>query len=201
MAAIRQNDWDQVRAYLILKIMTPFNLTPEQQRRVEAEGVTAGLIRASARGDLKTVARLLKAGGNPNVATRVDDYATPLAWAAKCEHPAVVRLLIAGGADVNERLYDVQHGAIEEGGTALIWASESGAWESVAVLLSHHAKVGLRARDVPGVDPSHGGFTALEAAHGRKIMRMLLKAGADPRDLRRNPWSKHYRRHKDMGLL
>jgi ankyrin repeat protein len=72
-----------------------------------------------------------------------------------------------------------------DGSTALIWASGSGARDSVALLLAHGAEVNLRERMqfVPDCPAAPGG-DALDSAEDREIGRMLRAAGA-----RRTDWN------------
>ena len=66
------------------------------------------LIAAAAQSHPDVVSQLLKAGANPNTVDM--DGLTPLAWAARredCqESTTVVRILLAAGADKNQRLGD-----------------------------------------------------------------------------------------------
>jgi len=108
-------------------------------------------------GSLSNVARLLKRGANPNLATVVAYDAadrevlvgTPLMAAAANGHAEIVHTLIQGGARVNQT--DMR------GWTALICAAEEG-----------HARVCRSLLD-SGADPIRQDQTVWNGPHGRRV--------------------------------
>ena len=92
--------------------------------------------------------------------------AVPLVEAAKNLDAEMVRALLDGSADVNERAVD--------GSTALHWAVHRNAIELTTLLLSAGAEVDISNRY--GVQP-----VSLASINGNPhVMRLLLDAGADP---------------------
>jgi uncharacterized protein len=91
---------------------------------VDANGRTA-LITASYVGDVTTVSRLLAANADPNAADLPYGF-TPLLNATLKKHTEVVRLLLAGGADVELRAKD--------GRSALEIAEQHGSTEIAALI-------------------------------------------------------------------
>jgi hypothetical protein len=137
--AIKEKRWADVRAFLMQGYLLPEGLTARQKARIAQERNSAALIPASAGGDRVIVSRLLRRGADPNTQASVDDYVFPLAWAARCDHPEIVKALLAHGAKVNARFtYPGSWGWVVDS-TALEWAVESGARRSVAILLAQGA--------------------------------------------------------------
>ncbi|CAG1970863.1 unnamed protein product, partial [Fusarium graminearum] len=127
-----------------------------------------GLHLAGFFGVSKAAYTLLRLQHNPDME---DTYRrTPLWYAARNGHGAVLRLLVVAGADVNAAA------ATEYGGrTALQAAAEKGHLEVVEKLLAAGA-------DVNAATTEEGGRTALQAATEGghlKVVEMLLAAGAD----------------------
>lgn len=141
----------------------------------------------AARGGSADIAQMLLArGADPNArATRAQ---TALMWAASRKHPAVVRVLLGGGADVRARsavwsqmMAVPPHGhrpynrMIPHGGdTALLFAARSGDLDSAKLLLAAGAD---------GNDQDAWGVTAvIYAAHSgfAELLEFLLAQGADP---------------------
>ncbi len=134
-------------------------------------------LREAARtGDLETVARLLDAGANPNA---WPESSSPLMFAARGGHAAVVALLIQQGALVEQRDGD--------GERALLWAAEAGQTEVVRLLLAAGA-VADSDRDPYGNTP------LLKASWNGHLetARLLLDAGADPRWQSSSGWTPLY---------
>jgi ankyrin repeat protein len=130
----------------------------------QGDGMTA-LHWAAMQGAPELTALLLRAGANPNPATRVGSY-TPLLLAARQGHGAVVEALLDGGANA---------AAITDNGTtALMFAAQSGDVRSVERLLDR--KVDADARE------STRGLTAAmfaAAANRADVIRVLGQRGAD----------------------
>lgn len=140
------------------------------------------LHRESWRGNVEEVARLLKQGANPNIATQ---GSMPLHKAAGDGHLEIMRLLIKGGADVNAQEQDGRsvlaeavssHDAavvrflLDAGakpdGFALGQACWLGRAENVQLLLDAGAK------------PDDGLVRAAQGGHA-KLVKLLLDKGAD----------------------
>ncbi len=134
------------------------------------------------------VARLLKAGTDPNLALLAGE--TPLMVAARSGYPEIAEQLMAKGGRVDAR------GA--RGQTALMWAVSQKHPEVVRVLLAHHADLQLRSEvwnEVMAVPPHgylpynkaipHGGETALMFAArvgDLESAKLLAAAGANVND-------------------
>jgi ankyrin len=116
-------------------------------------------------GDVTEAVRLLRAGANPNGATRYG--VTPLSLAALGGDAAVVRALLEAGADPN--------GMAGEGETVLMSASRAGSAEVVRLLLDRGARVDAR--------EGWQGQTALmwaAAENHPAVVKLLLDRGGDP---------------------
>ena len=130
------------------------------------------LIKAVVRGDENAVTDLLAKGANPSTTggvTPVGASNTALMWAASEGYPAIARLLIDYGADINAKN--------AAGYTALMFAAEG-----------DHREILLNLLDHPDLDPNAIGDrnnyqeTVLMAAtrHGQlDIVQRLLKMGAE----------------------
>ena len=137
--------------------------------------------------DARRAEYLLLNGADPD-ARWSDGEQTALMRAVVREPPAVIRMLVAAGADVNATTRAPAAGApgssthplafTEAGRTALMIAASSMRLDNVCALLEAGADV--RAR-------SDGGVTALmtadRVARDPHMVRRLLAAGADPTDL------------------
>ena len=180
--AIKEKRWDDVRSFLMQGYLLPEGLTTQQKARIARERLSAALIPASAGGDRATVLRLLRRGADPNTQASLDDYVFPLAWAARCDHPEIVKILLAHGAKVNARFtYPGSQGWVV-GSTALQWAIESDARRSVAILLAN----GANPRLVSSFKPLEGlekwaiipkkNETLLDYAYDKDVRKMLWRA-------------------------
>jgi ankyrin repeat protein len=131
----------------------------------QGDGMTA-LHWAAELGHADMAARILEAGADVSVKTRVGDY-TPLHVAARGGHADVTRVLLEAGADPSMRT--------GTGGTMpLHFAASTASEETVAALLEFGASVDSR--------EEHWGQTALmfAASAGRMpTVRTLLAAGAE----------------------
>ena len=147
------------------------------------EGETI-LMTATRTGKVPAVQRLLKAGADLN-ATEKWRGETALMWAAAENHPAVVKLLIAHGADPKVRSSDrdttppklmagTPAAPISRGGlTALVFAARQGSIESSKALLD--AGAGINEGDADGNNPL---LIAILNNHD-ELAQMLIERGAD----------------------
>jgi ankyrin repeat protein len=147
-------------------------------------------------GNVEAVQLLLAHGGDVN-AKESERGQTALMLAVAQRHPQVVQALVDQGADVHARsaklplytskLINKSTGAVidfysknvyhpkEKGGfTALMFAGQAGAWESVRILLEAGA-------DVNSATPDDGSALVLASSNGHeKVALFLLEQGADP---------------------
>ena len=127
------------------------------------------LQRAVIQGDVTAVTHLLKLGANANAVPPLSalDQRTPLVIACASGGLAIIKLLIAGGADVNAKNGDI---------TPLLAATRdtwSGRFDVVMTLLNHGADV--LALDKARGSALHGAARSNDAA----LLQILLEAGAD----------------------
>ena len=144
-----------------LRGATSLAVNPAAVNNANKYGVTP-LSAACQNGNPDMVALLLKAGANPSIALPGGE--TPLMTASRTGKLAVLKFLIAHGADVNAK--DADHAQ-----TALMWAAAEGNAEAISALIAAGA-------DLSAV--SKGGFTAyLFAAREGKVAAVteFLKAG------------------------
>jgi ankyrin repeat protein len=115
------------------------------------------LMTAVVAGSVNRVRALLEEGVNPNAINSSDP---PLTWAAAYADPAIARLLLDKGADINAR--------DRYGRTALIRAAETGCAEVVRLLIDRNAA--LEEKDKTGE-------TALDKAEKRRygVTAAILK--------------------------
>ena len=153
--AVMAGDKDAVRA--LLKDGADVN-------SAQGDGMTA-LHWAAMKGEAEIAEMLLYAGANPKATTRLGGY-TPLLLAAKNGNPAMIRVLVKGGADVK--------GTTSTGVTPLMLAAQSGIADAVKVLIEHGADVNAKenAREETAL--------MFAAANGRvDAMKVLLDNGAE----------------------
>jgi ankyrin repeat protein len=130
----------------------------------QGDGLTA-LHWAAEHGDQELTARLLKAGANPRVGTRIGQH-TPLHLAAKGGHHRVLRLLVDAKADVSA--------LTSTGAAPLHFAAASGSRDAVTILLDAGADANVRE---PQWEQTPLMFAA---ASGRtEVVKVLLARGAD----------------------
>jgi uncharacterized protein len=127
------------------------------------------LQRAVASGNAKSVDDLLNSGVNPNDALpqNAADQRSPLVLAAISGQLAMIKRLIAGGADVNGKSADL---------TPLLAATRdtwSGRFDVVMALLTNGANV--QAKDRHGVTALHGAARSSDTA----LLQLLLDAGSE----------------------
>jgi len=139
--------------------------------RQRATGLENELFQAVSDGDIDHVTRVLASGWPINRKSEVVVGGTVLLWAAYCDRPEIVKLLIERGADLNL--------PSDQGVTPLIEASQMGHAEVVKVLLATGADANRQ---------TGKGWTALmwsvEGGHF-EVVHMLLDAKARI-DLRNN---------------
>lgn len=124
------------------------------------------LSRAAESGD-KEIVQMLLATGEVDINGRDGEHKeTPLIWAAKNGHTAIVKLLLDAGADVNVKEQEL-------GETALTLAIENGHETIVQALLDRGADV--HQRDFSGHTPL---FTTTWQ-NGGTMMKLLLDRGVD----------------------
>jgi len=116
--------------------------------------------------DIEKLKTLIKGGENVNERDVYGD--TPLIYAASSGDVDIVRFLIESGAAVNEQKND--------GSTALMVAARAGNESVVTDLLKSGANVNLR---VKAGGTGAGALTMAAFNYNRKIMSMLIDAGAD----------------------
>lgn len=142
------------------------------------EGGETILMTAARTGKVGPVKALLKAGAKIDATER--NQQTALMWAAAEGHADVIRILIDGGADANATL--------KSGFTPLFFAVREGKREAVRVLLQSSEDVNraMKPQKAGGRRVKNGTsplILAIENGHFDLAVD-LLKAGADPNDLR-----------------
>ena len=145
-----------------------------EQQRSEAitdPGFSNDLLlqRAVIRGDAAALSNLLKRGANPNAVplANAPDQRTPLVIACASGSLAIIKLLIAGGADVNGKNGDI---------SPLLSATRdtwSGRFDVVMTLLTNGADVA--ALDNRGTSALHGAARSTDVA----LLQLLLESGAN----------------------
>ena len=127
-------------------------------------------VAAAATGDLDAVTRYLDAGVSVETREASDSWSA-LHAAAVRRHPAIVRLLLERGADVDT--------VVDRLGTPLANAAGPGSVEIVRLLLDAGADVNSKRGSVDDTGP-----IAAAAEWGNSgVMAMLLAAGADPNEM------------------
>jgi ankyrin repeat protein len=126
------------------------------------ESVEHEFLGAAFRGKTETVKKLLEKGADPNA--KDDIGQTPLMGAARNGHIGTVNVLLAAGAEVDERLHATNW-------TALLLAAFYGHAEVVKALLAHGAD--------PNVKDSEGktALTWAKAKGHSRVVAALEKAG------------------------
>ena len=108
---------------ILLILLALFGCASEEEKQ---------LIEAASRGDVSSVAELLKAGTDVN-AVALDDW-TPLTSAADKGQLAVVQILLENGADVNKPVGDI---------SPIYFAATSGHTDVVEFLKEHGGQLNL----------------------------------------------------------
>jgi ankyrin repeat protein len=150
-----------------------------------ADGQTALMI-AIKTGEVPVVEMLIKAGANVNMVEKFHRQ-TPLMWAAAAQKNAgaMVKLLLANGADVKPRaLYSDWPSQITNepraqyrpvgGLTALLYAARNGCYDCVDALISAGADV-----NVPTPEGVTGLMLAIDNDHN-DVAKLFLDRGANP---------------------
>ncbi len=155
-------------------VQEPQAMQLTEQQRSEAVTDPGGskdllLQRAVIRGDATAVTNLLKRGANPNALplANAPDQRTPLVIACASGGLAIIKLLIAGGADVNGKNGDI---------TPLLAATRdtwSGRFDVVMTLLTNGADVATL--DDRLVGALHGAARSTDVA----LLQLLLESGAN----------------------
>jgi uncharacterized protein len=146
------------------------------------DGETA-LMMAISGGDLSVVQMLVNAGANVNTIEKFHNQ-TPLMYASAENHPDIVKLLLAKGADVKLRaLYSDWPSQITSepraqyrsvgGLTVLLYAARSGCYECVEELIAAGADVNVPTPE--GITPL---MIALDNEHN-DIAKLLMDKGAN----------------------
>lgn len=102
----------------------------EEARRQRQRRLDGLLMRAAERGRVAGVRRALRLGADPNGGPQRGPFC-PLMWASWAGRTAMVRDLIAAGADIDK--------VDRRGGTPLMWAITHERWETARVLAEHGA--------------------------------------------------------------
>lgn len=134
-------------------------------------GRSISLIPAAARGDLARLRLLIRQGADVNFHLPLDVSLSPLAWAARCDHPEAVDLLVRAGARVNKPLLWAWGRASYTNSSALIWASRGGSARAIEALLRRGARP-MR-ETVETEDGFAPGQTPYEVAPTRALKRRL----------------------------
>ena len=176
--AVKARDWDKVVDELYDEDGVPPGLSAADRKRVERLRLSIRMTDPAARGDLKAVESLLKAGADPNF--QKFSFTGPMHMAAQCDRVEVLKALIAAGGKVDLRsVWEV--GDAQYRSTPLMRAVFFGASGSVRVLLDAGADPNLfeEIRALPGPWERRT-YVALTFSTTHDIVRMLLDAGADP---------------------
>ena len=186
--------------------------------RTRSTGETP-LMRCASAGAVHAVKALLEAGADVN-ARENEREQTALMWAVAEQRPAVVRELVANGADLQARsklIPELEPYAVDTPGatvfgknypptirfpevtggfTALHFAAREGDVESARILLEAGA-------DVNTPHPEHGSPLVIAIASGHEELAMfLLKSGADPNI--KDAWGiapLHYALHEGVLIM
>lgn len=180
LAGIGRGAWRDVRWFVLAGYAPSGPLTRQQQRRLDWERRAVAITPAAARGDMPMLRRLLRAGVSANLQVSGDEYFSPLVWAARCGHPAAVRLLLAHGADINSTYIFVAGEFGYRGFTPLMFAADAEERTTVAELLRHNPDLDAR-YEVSNLAETRRwpGTTALQLTNSADIRRMLRAAAAD----------------------
>ena len=184
--ALAWNDWTRVRQLIWRGVDPEWVRGSQFYEAALREAPNVELVKAAAAGDEVRVKAALKAGANVNVTAEVDEYMSPLIWAATCDQSQTVDLLFDHGADatVAANAYPPERNSAIIGHTALIAAAYYANVEIVDVLLKRGANVNAQEyaiRDTTVENPRKLPWdTPLLAAGGIRTAEMLLDRGADP---------------------
>jgi ankyrin repeat protein len=163
----------------------------------EADGIGhTPLMRAADMGHTEVVKVLLKAGANPNVATKTGETALLLATKASPAIPGLVDALVEGKADPNAKNSDEEFAlliAVRDQKPDLIpiitkakidWSQSGVAHTALGTAVDQGDKDAVHALLSAGADPNAMGPTnqapLIMAMDKEEIFRLLLEAKADP---------------------
>lgn len=184
--ALAWNDWNRVRQLIWRGVDPEWVRGSQFYEAALREAPNAELVKAAAAGDEVRVKAALKAGANVNVTAEVDQYMSPLIWAAACDQLSTVHLLFEHGADarVAANAYDTERNWAVIGHTALIAAAYYANVEVVDILLKRGADVNAQEYTIPDTTAENpkrrASETPLLAAGGIRTAEMLLDHGANP---------------------
>ncbi len=139
---------------------------PSAASRTEFYSGFTALMAAAYYGHPEVAEALVKAGADPDAADNHYYGETALMLAVKGDCPDTVRVLLAGGANVNARNC--------QGVTALMYAASYGRLETVELLLAAGTEVGVR--DNAGLDASRW---SVLAGPRRAAVQMLLQSAGE----------------------
>lgn len=155
---------------------TPFNLTTNEE--IKALLRNAALLEAVKSGNISEVKHLVSEGADVNV---VEDFFTPLYWAAKNKHFSIVEILLDNGAHIDNGDYSRDRGVLdllrkkeaEYCKSSLHLAARLGKLRAVEDLLEKGANV--NAQNDRKDTPLH---FAAQSGH-RHVVQALLAKGAN----------------------
>jgi ankyrin repeat protein len=188
--ALAWNDWKRVRQLVWRGVDPEWVRGSQFYEAARREAPNVELVKAAAAGDDVRVRAALKAGANVNVTAEVDEYMSPLIWAATCDQLRTVHLLFEHGADANvaANAYDTERNWAIIGHTALIAAAYYANLEVVDILLKRGANVNAQEYAIPDTTVENpkrrASDTPLLAAGGIRTAEILLAHGADPNALK-----------------
>ena len=170
--------------YTALMVATTYRGTAESVKMLLARGAetrtgtgvlfnASPLMLATMADDVDNVTLLLAKGSDPNRKMMTIGFfpLTPLLSAVSFDDPALIRALVAGGANL--------HARDDDGMTALDWAVLAHHAGTVKALLSLGAAADVNAKDNFGYTPLLYAATVDFGDAG--ILSALLNAGADPK--------------------
>lgn len=176
--AVREGRWDEARWYLYRGVTKPGDMTATEERQLRREELSLALFEPARLGDVAEVRRLLRLGADPNTWIELDDVATPLAWASACNRVDVVRALLDGGANPNQRFW-WGHGPSYKDSTPLFFAARFGSTETARLLVKRGADVNAVSIGTDRWDETrHWRSQPLDWAETREMKAFLRSKGA-----------------------
>ena len=183
--AATENDWPTIRVLIWDNADPAWVRSSAWYDSAVREKRNAELLKAAAGGDDERVLAAIEAGADVNVMAGVDNYMSPLIWAAACDHASTVELLITHGADVNiAGRSELSHGGILDNHTPLIAAADQANDEIVEILLKHGANPNAQSWVISDLETDKPAWrpwnTPLLASGSMRTTEILLAHGADP---------------------